>query len=771
MKTNNHNWFDWFAAIVLVAAFVTVGVRLRITEWTTNLEVIEVLGLIGCVLGLLLGASRFDPLACQIFGLNYTIFFIPWQLGLIIGKNIEWEERILSVVGRLSFSINEVFNNRPIQDPILFLTIVSIFIWLLAIVAGYQLARTGKPWGQVFLLGLVMAIVDFYTPYQAQRDNYSGFFVFLILVLVARMYLLHSRQDWSNQGIAVDPEIGYDLGRTVAVSGLVLVLLAWNVPTLVDALTPGTEIQKELAKQWESVRNRFQNAVAGLQNPVSIVSDYYGTELALGTGGSQGDDTVFNVQVANFRPTGVRFYWRARSFDFYDGTQWKTSQERTRAVPANEWPFQYPQFEGRMEVLLSFIPNVNSLRNIYTAGIPLQVTRNSEVLADVYADGTADVVAMTATPALRGGDVIKERAWVSAPTVLQLKGSTSNYPEEIKRLYLQLPPNLPARIPELAKQITAEAATPYEKVIDLTFWLRNNIEYQLTIPPVPQDRDILDWFLFDLRKGYCNYYATAEVIMLRSLGIPARMAVGYAEGTTDQQYNTLFTVRRRDSHAWPEVYFEKYGWIEFEPTSAQPSTILLSGETVDTRSLPGRGNNPGLTDGEPTPGPDTGPAPAAPAPTTDPVMVVLVIAIPLSVGLLIALGFWMQRTGRLNFLRTPLPVLVAGTLEKRGVNPPNWLKNWAEFARLSPMERMFSRFTWMLFLLGRKPEAGQTPAERVSVLISAAPTAREPAQIFLEEYHREEYSLTRGNFEIAEKANRRLWREVAVSALRRLVNG
>ena len=76
-----------------------------------------------------------------------------------------------------------------------------------------------------------------------------------------------------------------------------MVLLAWNVPTLVDALTPGTEIQKELAKSWDSVRNRFQNAVAGLQNPVSIVSEFYGSELALGTGGSQGDDIVFSVQV------------------------------------------------------------------------------------------------------------------------------------------------------------------------------------------------------------------------------------------------------------------------------------------------------------------------------------------------------------------------------------------------------------------------------------------------------------------------------------------
>jgi hypothetical protein len=125
MKTNTHHWFDWFASLVLIGAFGTVALRLRVTEWTANLEVIEFLGLIGCILGILLGASRFTELASQLFALNYTIFFIPWQLGLIVGKNIDWEERIVSLVGRLSFSITEVANNRPIQDPILFLTTIS----------------------------------------------------------------------------------------------------------------------------------------------------------------------------------------------------------------------------------------------------------------------------------------------------------------------------------------------------------------------------------------------------------------------------------------------------------------------------------------------------------------------------------------------------------------------------------------------------------------------------------------------------------------------
>ena len=118
----------------------------------------------------------------------------------------------------------------------------------------------------------------------------------------------------------------------------------------------------------------------------------------------------------------------------------------------------------------------------------------------------------------------------------------------------------------------------------------------------------------------------------------------------------------------------------------------------------------------------------------------------------------------------PLPVLVTSKLEKRGVNPPRWLKNWAVHMELSPMERLFSRMNWMLFLLGRKAVPSQTPAERVADLISAAPNTQEPAQTFLDEYQRDEYSPNRGDIKMAAIAHRRLWREVTVGAVRRLIS-
>ena len=148
--------------------------------------------------------------------------------------------------------------------------------------------------------------------------------------------------------------------------------------------------------------------------------------------------------------------------------------------------------------------------------------------------------------------------------------------------YLQLPDSFSARIRELAQQITAEEQTPFDKALAITRYLRENIVYETNISALPEGKDPLEWFLFDSQKGFCNYYASAEVLMLRSIGVPARLSVGFAEGEAIEG-SDRFQVKYGDSHAWPEIYFPGYGWVEFEPTASQPMTSLLP-DRVDTTS-------------------------------------------------------------------------------------------------------------------------------------------------------------------------------------------
>ena len=119
--------------------------------------------------------------------------------------------------------------------------------------------------------------------------------------------------------------------------------------------------------------------------------------------------------------------------------------------------------------------------------------------------------------------------------------------------------------------------TPYDVAEAVTRYLRASIRYRETVPPVPPGQEPVDWFLFDLREGFCTYYATAEVVLLRSLGIPARLTIGYVTG--ERLGAGTYQVRRRDSHAWPEVYFPQVVLLEIDPAGSddgrQTSTVSV----------------------------------------------------------------------------------------------------------------------------------------------------------------------------------------------------
>jgi hypothetical protein len=128
---------------------------------------------------------------------------------------------------------------------------------------------------------------------------------------------------------------------------------------------------------------------------------------------------------------------------------------------------------------------------------------------------------------------------------------------------------------DLAVTLTERHDNAYDKAEAIERYLRNQIVYNEGINAPPDNRDKVDYILFDLQEAYCDYYATSMVVMLRSLGIPARFAAGYARGTAETLENQelVYQVKNVDAHSWVEVYFPNYGWIEFEPTAAQPVIV------------------------------------------------------------------------------------------------------------------------------------------------------------------------------------------------------
>ena len=179
-------------------------------------------------------------------------------------------------------------------------------------------------------------------------------------------------------------------------------------------------------------------------------------------------------------------------------------------------------------------------------------------------------VEFTIVRAARDLDNGDSYTFVSAATkasIQDLENASTDYPAEIQDKFLQIPPEFSPRVRELAQQLTANAATPYEKAKAIESYLRT-LPYDDAIAAPPAGVDPLEYFLFDIKRGYCDYYATAMAMMLRTVGVPARTASGYAEGLFDEESQSYY-ITQRDAHTWVEVFFPEYGWIEFEPTAGE----------------------------------------------------------------------------------------------------------------------------------------------------------------------------------------------------------
>jgi transglutaminase-like putative cysteine protease len=149
---------------------------------------------------------------------------------------------------------------------------------------------------------------------------------------------------------------------------------------------------------------------------------------------------------------------------------------------------------------------------------------------------------------------------------LKARTAGTKYPEDIRELYLEPPPKLDPRIPQLAQKITAAADNSYDKSVVLESYLRRNFGYTLNLAGKP-GADPLAQFLFVTKAGHCEYFASAMAVMLRTLGIPSREVNGFLPG----EYNDLagdYIVRASDAHSWVEAYFPGSGWITFDPTPA-----------------------------------------------------------------------------------------------------------------------------------------------------------------------------------------------------------
>lgn len=736
------------------------------------------------VFGFVLARSQYNELLGLLISTLYGGCVVLLLSGLSLG--VGWDG-LYQAFYRLLTWLADVVNSGINQDDLVFTMLVSSLFWSLGYNLAWHLFRVDRVWRAVIPPALILISNSVYYTGDANLEPYLIAFVFLVLLLIVRSNLEAREWEWYVNGIRVPRRLRRQVFAIGTVLALIVLVAAWIVPRsdLEDRLERFQEfLQAEPLQQLTEFWNRLFSSVE-TQGPTT--SDYYGGDsLQLGGAIRLGDEVVFLVNTDSSR----RYYWRSRVYDFYDGGRWTSAADTRLTDP--EAPLEITQESfgsaARVPVEQVFTMGLSASRLVYTAPQPLRVDLPTRTDLRYATDSSMVISVIRPLRVIYQGDTYRASSAMSEATGAQLNAAGENYPQWVRDTYTPYIPSITSRTIQLTTQIIAQAGavTPYEKARAIESWLRSNMTYNEAIPQPPLGQDPVDWFLFDIQQGYCNYYASAMVVMLRSQGIPARMAAGFAQGNFDPSENA-FVVRERDAHTWVEVYFPGYGWIEFEPTSAQApisrgdEPVAIPEAPTPTPSQPPPTPTPTDTptpEPSPTPPPQSEATPDAleqqsipptvtptytPSPTATPAIIptqpppvrppprdALSLLIP-AIGAVVAV------------MLAILALFLIGLILY-------WWWEWRGMRGLSPVSRAYARLMRYVPLIGVRTTPEQTPEERRQRIVRVIPIAEPPVNAITSLYTAERYGRP-ADAPSADESRReaagRAWEEARGSILKR----
>jgi transglutaminase-like putative cysteine protease len=719
MQTPTARQWDWISAGLLFLMLQMPAARLVTTDWAPFLYWTETMSGVGVLLGLALGASKFRGRTAALLALAYAATILPWQLSMYF-KDKLLIDRLRGVISTLGESFQQFAQRQPVKDPLFFLLWVCLAFWLIGVFAGYGMARHRRLLITIVVSGAAIVIIQAYGNYQPRGSWWLAVFVLLAALLAGRIHFMERRAGWAVTRVFVSEDSGGNLLAGLLMTAALAILAAWWIPAVPGSVERAAQIWNQYV---EPIRERLSNAVTSLSGPYGQPGDnFYGGVLPLGRTAATGDQVVLRVQVLESPGVNLRYYWRGRVYSDYANGSWSASPPARILFQADGQDLVVPDAAGRVEGLFRLTSEFQRQSLIYGPAPAVWLDRSAEVSAVRASQGAYDVFSWVARLPLAQGSSYQVRSTLRNPTVIELRAAGELYPAWVTSGYMGVPDRHRQRFAELAEEITVGQDAAYDKAVAITNYLRLNISYSGRVPGIPEGQDPVAWVLFDHKQGYCNYYASAEVLLLRSIGIPARLAVGFARG---EFIEGAYTVYRRDAHAWPEVYFPGIGWVEFEPTANQAPLARPSGAQAAGSS------------GPVTPGRGTGdeeisqfPEQVELAPPSPPIPFRLTAAgraLYTGVPILLALGA-LALAYRLR-IWSRLPAYVTHGIEVGGGRVPTWLRQWEGWFKLQPVERLFAVVGWTLRLLGKPQAVSATPAAQAAALSSLVPSAAKHVDI------------------------------------------
>ncbi|MCA0353091.1 MAG: DUF3488 and transglutaminase-like domain-containing protein [Chloroflexi bacterium] len=582
----------WTLASLMALLVVTNVVE---SEWVEGFERMRIVALGGLIVAALFARWQALPsFLAHVFsffmGLAWSIRFLP--LDERLDSQVDrWTDMLIRGIA----AIRAVKTGEQIEDYYLFSLAGLLLAWIFAYSTIWLLFRWNWNWRLVLLNGsLLMANLTYAIP-----KPIASFWLFLLMALLFLVTQTYAqRQNGWDAGLLEQQEwlsLRYLWAGVLACFSLVFMaaLMPANI-TNAQLRIFGENLSRPidffLPDNGAERADRGPQGVGNVVVPNGSGASFSNNTVNLGGARSATNEVVLEVKAPSAE------YWRSNAWDLYTGKGWQNT--------TGELAWQVRRTPTRREALTPINPE-DTLTQLDTTGrvpftqtIKLMQTRGDQQLPAATSPLTWSVpvlvqhsfivsdtentlpnfadsaIYFNQGPANEGFEY-SVVSLISNVDKQSLRGAATDYPAWLQR-YVQLPDSQSMRnIAGLSRQLTtaAGAETVYDKAVAIERYLRE-FPYDDQIPAPPADADPIENFLFNLRRGYCDYFAGSMVLMLRAQGIPARWVQGYATGDYDAD-RQVYVVRDTIAHSWPEVYFMGYGWIRFEPTPAGYVTVPI----------------------------------------------------------------------------------------------------------------------------------------------------------------------------------------------------
>lgn len=611
---------DGLTLALLALLLLSVTLSVERADWVEELPSISLTVLVALGAGYALARLRLPTLLRHFLGVFLSLPLALVQMTPML-LSTGWRERIKEVIARVNFWVEAAQSGGISSDPLTFVLTLLLLSWLLAYFSLWLLTKRRGG----FLIPVPSGMGILLNLYYAPRSLAPLFLLYLLvaMLLVARLNLVHQEQFWKESHIFYPREVKLTQHLGIFALCLALVFLSWELPW--GAWSGGSHLWPKLGP-WKGLATGFERLFPTLASERTAPQYTFGPTLPFRGQISLSGETVFRVFADR------RGYWRGNTYEVYTPQGWQSGARVYELQDKTTTPPPPSPYKLRKEVIQT-VELVKGFDVFFYTGQPLtsdlptqvEKLRQPSYLIDrenpasdrslppelgswaaewrrigqvrtppplppkykavrterrgariigiqvELAEGEAAGISTLRSPKpLLAGQRYTLISSQSIATPEDLITAGGLYPEEIKAHFLSLPPGLPSRVRQLAVEITQDLDTPYDKARGIETYLRT-LNYSLNIKPPPPNSDGVDYFLFNAKTGYCDYFASAMAVMLRSLGIPSRIAAGYSTGEVDTK-SGAYVVREKDAHSWPEVFFPGYGWVEFEPTPSQPAS-------------------------------------------------------------------------------------------------------------------------------------------------------------------------------------------------------